>query len=53
MYGDSLLEASAPYVRSTTQLRSFGGTALCDRNLMSRSAPRFADAIHQAVADLG
>jgi hypothetical protein len=30
MYGDSLLEASAPYVRSTTQLRGFGGTALCD-----------------------
>jgi hypothetical protein len=30
MYGDSLLEASGPYVRSTTQLRGFGGTALCD-----------------------
>lgn len=30
MYGDSLLESSAPYVRSTDQVRAFGGTALCD-----------------------
>jgi hypothetical protein len=30
MYGDSLLESAAPYVRSTDQVRAFGGTALCD-----------------------
>jgi hypothetical protein len=30
MYGDSLLESAAPYVRSTDQVRALGGTALCD-----------------------
>jgi hypothetical protein len=30
MYGDSLLEQASPYVRSTDQIRAFGGTALCD-----------------------
>jgi hypothetical protein len=30
MYGDSLLEEASPYVRSTDQVRAFGGTALCD-----------------------
>ncbi|HEY3096571.1 MAG TPA: hypothetical protein VGK05_07005 [Acidimicrobiia bacterium] len=30
MYGDSLLEEASPYVRSTEQVRAFGGTALCD-----------------------
>jgi hypothetical protein len=30
MYGDSLLEQASPYVRSTDQVRAFGGTALCD-----------------------
>lgn len=30
MYGDSLLEEATPYVRSTDQVRAFGGTALCD-----------------------
>ena len=30
MYGDSLLEEASPYVRSSDQVRAFGGTALCD-----------------------
>jgi hypothetical protein len=30
MYGDSLLEQATPYVRTTDQVRAFGGTALCD-----------------------
>jgi hypothetical protein len=30
MYGDSLLEEASPYVRSSDQIRAFGGTALCD-----------------------
>lgn len=30
MYGDSLLESAARYVRSTDQVRALGGTALCD-----------------------
>jgi hypothetical protein len=30
MYGDSLLEEASPYVRTTDQVRAFGGTALCD-----------------------
>jgi hypothetical protein len=30
MYGDSLLEEASPYVRSTDEVRAFGGTALCD-----------------------
>jgi hypothetical protein len=30
MYGDSLLEEASPYVRSSDEIRAFGGTALCD-----------------------
>jgi hypothetical protein len=39
MYGDSLLESAAPYVRSTDQVRALGGTALCDwADNMARAA---------------
>ena len=30
VYGDSLIEQASPYLRSTDQVRAFGGTALCD-----------------------
>jgi hypothetical protein len=30
IYGDSLIEQASPYLRSTDQIRAFGGTALCD-----------------------
>ncbi|HYV59936.1 MAG TPA: hypothetical protein VFA62_07690 [Acidimicrobiia bacterium] len=30
MYGDSLLEQASPYLRSTDEVRAWGGTALCD-----------------------
>ena len=30
MYGDSLLVQATPYLRSTDQVRAYGGTALCD-----------------------
>lgn len=30
MYGDSLLVQSTPYLRSTDEVRAYGGTALCD-----------------------
>jgi hypothetical protein len=30
IYGDSLIEQATPYLRSTDQIRAFGGTALCD-----------------------
>ena len=30
MYGDSLLEQATPYLRSTDEVRAYGGTALCD-----------------------
>jgi hypothetical protein len=47
MYGDSLLEESAPYVRNTTQLRGFGGTALCDwlDNIVTAAANEGPDLI--------
>lgn len=40
MYGDSLLEESAPYVHSSTRMRGFGGTALCDslENIVAAAA---------------
>lgn len=30
MYGDSLLVQATPYLRSTDEVRAYGGTALCD-----------------------
>jgi hypothetical protein len=30
IYGDSLIEQASPYLRSTDEIRAFGGTALCD-----------------------
>jgi hypothetical protein len=30
VYGDSLIEQASPYLRTTDQVRAFGGTALCD-----------------------
>jgi hypothetical protein len=30
MYGDSLLEQASPYLRSSDEVRAYGGTALCD-----------------------
>ena len=30
MYGDSLLVQASPYLRSTDEVRAYGGTALCD-----------------------
>ncbi len=30
VFGDSLIEQAIPYLRSTDQIRAFGGTALCD-----------------------